>query len=156
MKTLYRFTWWFAYISGALLVQRFIPGADALVPGFLISLQEQDRQQCFWLFILFTLIQEGTGSLLFGTAALWYGGQVLLFHIGSAIFVKDNIIFIVMYSGCLGFYHFLLTWFMCAVQAVHVDFEALLRESVIQTLIIPLIWAIAHIVKPGNASDGAQ
>ncbi|MDR3175820.1 MAG: hypothetical protein LBU06_04735 [Desulfovibrio sp.] len=156
MKTLYRFVWWIAYISGALLVQRFIPGVDALVPGFLLALQEQNRQQCFWLFILFTLIQEGTGNLLFGAAALWYGGQVLLFRMGSIIFVKDNIIFIAMYSGCLGLYHFLLTWLMCAVQAVHVDFEALLRESVIQTLIIPLIWALAHIAKPGHAPGGAQ
>ncbi|MDR1490258.1 MAG: hypothetical protein LBS65_07225 [Desulfovibrio sp.] len=156
MKTLYSFAWWCAYISGALFVQRFIPGVDALAPGFLISLQEENRRQCFWLFILFTLIQEGTGSLLFGAAALWYGVQMLLFRIGSVIFVKDNIIFIALYSGCLGVYHFLLTWLMCAVQGVHMNFETLLGESVIQTLIIPLIWAVAHIVKPGNAAGGAQ
>ncbi|MDR0826725.1 MAG: hypothetical protein LBN33_02450 [Desulfovibrio sp.] len=156
MKTFYRIIWWTAFIVGAILIQQFIPGIDALAPGFLLSLQEQRKKQTLWLFFIFVLIQDGSGSLLFGAAVLWYGGQVLFFRLSSLFFVEDNIVFIFILSACLGLYHGLLTWFMAAIQTIHLDFVLLLRESIIQAIIIPIIWGLAYFTRPRSTLGGAQ
>lgn len=155
MKTLQRILWWATFIAGALIVQQFIPGVDALMPGFLLSLQEKRFRQTCVLFVLFVLIQEGAGSLSFGSSLLWYGGQVWLFHFCQRFFVDDNILFVLMLSIGLGLYHGLLTWFMCAVQKIPLEFDMLLQGSLIQILLIPLIWGLAYFARPGKKTQGA-
>jgi hypothetical protein len=155
MKKLYRVFWWILYTAGALLVQQAVPGVDALMPGFLLALQEKKPRQLLLLFLVFTLIQEGSGSLGFGTAILRYGGAALLFRMSHDFFVEDNIVFISLLSVCLGLYHGLLVRLMCAVQNVPADFELLMRESLIQTLTIPLIWGLAYFVRPETVPPAA-
>ncbi|MDL2291077.1 hypothetical protein LJC09_03140 [Desulfovibrio sp. OttesenSCG-928-F20] len=148
MKNTARILWWATYIAGALIVQQSIPGTDALTPGFLLSMQERRPRQTFWLFILFVLIQEGTGSLNFGSALLWYGGQVAFFHASLRFFVADSLLFVLMLSGALGLYHGFLAWFMGAVQKVPIEFFSLVQESLFQAAIIPLIWGLAFFSRP--------
>lgn len=148
MKIAGRVLWWAIYIMGALIVQQSIPGVDALAPGFLLSLQERRVQQSCWLFLLFTLIQEGAGSLGFGSALLWYGGQVAFFFLFLRFFVADNILFVLFTSVALGAYHGLIALFMSAVQNVPVDYFVLLRECLLQTVIIPIIWGLAFLSRP--------
>ncbi|MDR2124748.1 MAG: hypothetical protein LBP38_07200 [Desulfovibrio sp.] len=152
MKKLYRLFWWFLYTTGAVVVQQLIPGVDALMPGFLLALQENRPRQLMLLFVVFTLVQEGAGSLGFGTAMLSYAGAALLFRMSHGFFVEDNIVFISMLSACLGLYHCLLIRLMCAIQTIPVDYELLVKESLIQTLAIPLIWVPAHLARPKNAA----
>jgi len=151
MNTASRIFWWATYIAGALIVQRAIPGVDALAPGFLLSLQEKKNRQTFWLFCIFVLIQEGSGSMLFGSAVLWYGGQIVLFRLSQSFFVAESIVFIFMLSAALGVYHFLLIWLMCAVQNLPLEFSLLARESLTQAAIIPLIWGLAYFIRPTAA-----
>ena len=151
MKTSVRILWWAAYIAGALIVQQHIPGVDALVPGFLLALQERKTWQTVWLFCIFVLIQEGAGSLAFGSAVLWYGGQVWLFRVSQHFFIAESIPFVFMLSAILGAYHFLLTWLMCSVQNLPLDFALLVLESIIQAAIIPLIWGLAYCIRPKAA-----
>lgn len=148
MKTVIRFAWWATYIMGALILQRQIPGVDALAPGFLLSLQERKNWQSFWIFLLFVLIQEGVGSSGFGAGILWYGGQIVLFRLSQRLFVFENILFVFLLSAALGVYHAVLTLFMCAVQKVSVDPAMLARESVLQALLIPAIWGLACLSRP--------
>ena len=155
MRFLYRLLWWGTYITGALVVQQSIPGVDALVPGFLLSLQERNTKQSAWLFLLFVLIQEGSGNLTFGSSLLWYGGQVLFFRISQRFFVAENLLFVLMLSAILGAYHGALEWFMCAVQKVPVDYAVLTQESVIQAVIIPVIWGLGYFTRPRAAVSGA-
>ena len=155
MKRLLRPLWWATYIAGALIIQQTITGVDALVPGFLLSLQERKPWQSFWLFVLFLLIQEGAGSLIFGGAVLWYGGQVALFRLSQRFFVADNLLFVFMLSVSLGVYHGALEWFMCAVQQIPMDYAVLVSESLIQALIIPVIWGLAYFTRPKTALNGA-
>jgi hypothetical protein len=150
VNKLYRVFWWFLYTAGALVVQQTVPGVDALMPGFLLALQENKPRQLLVLFVVFTFVQEGAGSLGFGTAMLSYAGAALLFRMSHGFFVEDNVVFISMLSVCLGLYHGLLIRLMCAIQTIPVDFELLLRESLIQTLAIPLIWAPAYWARPRN------
>lgn len=148
MKSAARVLWWATYIAGALIVQQSIPGVDALTPGFLLSLQERRPRQTFWLFVLFVLIQEGMGSLNFGGALLWYGGQVALFHASLRFFVADSLLFVLMLSGSLGLYHCLVVWFMGAVQGAPLDLATVAQESLLQAAIIPIIWGVAFFSRP--------
>lgn len=148
MRTYLRILWWALYIAGALIVQQNIPGVDALVPGFLLSLQERRHWQTFWLFILFVLIQEGAGSLSFGSSLLWYSGQIVLYRLSQRLFVADNILFVLMIAVSLGAYHGALVWFMSAVQKVPVEYAVILQESILQAVIIPVIWGLAYFTRP--------
>lgn len=154
MKTVTRFAWWATYIMGALILQRQIPGVDALAPGFLLSLQERKNWQSFWLFLLFVLIQEGVGSPGFGAGILWYGGQIVLFRLSQRLFVSENILFVLLLSTVLGAYHAVLTLFMCAVQKVAVNPAILARESVLQAMILPAIWGLAYLSRPKALLQG--
>lgn len=151
MKYILRLLWWGAYIIGALIVQQSIPGVDALMPGFLLALQEKNFRQSAWLFLLFVLIQEGSGNITFGGAILWYMGQVFFFRRCQRLLSSDNILFVFMLALILGAYHGALRWFMCAVQNVPVDYTNLVRESMIQVIIIPVIWGLAHFIRPKSA-----
>lgn len=155
MKKTVRILWWATYIAGALIVQQAIPGVDAFVPGFLLSLQEKKPWQSFWLFVVFSLIQEGAGSLSFGSAILWYGGQVAFFHVSQRFFVADNLLFVFLLSAALGAYHCLLVWFMCAVQKAPMDWSQLIQEGLLQACIIPIIWGLAYSTRPKVAISGA-
>ena len=148
MKKLLRLLWWAAYIAVALILQQQIPGVDALAPGFLISLQDGKKGQSFWLFLLFVFIQEGAGSLGFGSALLWYGGQVALFRLAERLFLADNIVFVLMLSASLGAYRCLITWFICIVQKVPVEYMLLVQESLLQALLIPILWGVACLFRP--------
>lgn len=154
MKGASRILWWATFIVGALIVQQSIPGVDALTPGFLLSLQERRPRQTFWLFLLFVFIQEGAGSLNFGGALLWYGGQVALFHASLRFFVADSMLFVLMISAGLGLYHGALAWFMGAVQKVPMDYLFLVQESLIQAAIIPVIWGLAFFSRPRSQTRG--
>jgi hypothetical protein len=155
MKTIRRIFWWAAYITGALIVQQSIPGVDALMPGFLLSLQEKRPQQSAVLCALFLLIQEGAGSLQFGSGLLWYGGQIVLFHLSRRFFVDDNILFIFLLSLALGMYHGLLTLFMCSVQKMPVEYLTLSQESLLQAAVIPFLWGLAYFFRPKSSVQGA-
>jgi hypothetical protein len=155
MKKFKRILWWATYITGSLIVQQTIPGVDALMPGFLLSLQENRFQQSAVLCALFILIQEGSGSLNFGSGLLWYGGQVALFRLSRRFFVDDNILFVFMLSIGLGLYHGLLTWLMCAVQQIPVELLTLAQESLLQSLVIPPIWGLAYLSRPRASDPGA-
>lgn len=154
MKTPVLILWWAIYIVGALIVQQNLPGVDALVPGFLLSLQERKNWQSFWLFCAFVLIQEGAGSLTFGSAVLWYGGQICLFRLSQRFFMAENVIFVLILSAGLGAYHFFLTWLMCAVANLPLEYSLLIRESVIQAAVIPAIWELAYFTRPRAAFSG--
>ena len=152
MKSIFRLLWWGMYIAGALIVQQQLPGIDALAPGFLLALQEKKPAQTVWLFVLFVLIQEGAGSLTFGSALLWYGGQIFLFRLSARLFVADNILFVLMLSASLGAFRGVLIWFMCIVQKVPLEYVTILQESIEQALIIPAIWGVAYLSRPKAVS----
>lgn len=146
--------WWAGYVIAAVIIQGQLPGFDALAPGFLIALQERKKMQVFWLFVLFCLIQEGTGSLRFGASLLWYGGHIVFFLINSRFFVADNILSVTLLSAILAVYRGLVFWFMSVIQDYGVDYAALLEECVLQALLVPLLWLLADLLRPGMAKNG--
>lgn len=156
MKSLFVICWWGVYIIGAVILQRFLPAVDALAPGFLFALQEKRPWQTFWLFVIFVLIQDGSGSLIFGSAVLWYGGQIALFRMLRSLVVSETVIFVLVLSLCLGVYHGLLTLLMCSVQNIPPHYSMIMRESLVQALVIPLLWGLIRALRPRFAPDGAR
>lgn len=135
--------YWAVYIVAGIIIQQQVPGTDALVPGFLIALQSGRKKILFWLFILFVLIQEGGGSLHFGSSLLWYGGQIAIYYIAS-YFVSTNSFFAtLMLAGLFSAYGALVKIFICAIQDIPVNYQYLLETSLIQAAIIPIIWLLA-------------
>lgn len=140
--------WWGGYLVIGILLQRFFPGCDALTPGFLLALQERRPWQTFWLFLIFVLLQEGTGSLNFGMGVLWFGGLVILFYISSRHFMAENIFFIAFLSLTMSLYQGFLLWFMAALQDISLDYINIVQKSVFQVLLIPIVWGLAWLVRP--------
>ena len=142
------FSWWVAYTVIAICVQSFIPNWDALAPGFIIALQERNPWQTFWLFLVFTLIQEGAGGLGFGMAMLWYGGIIGIFHSSARFFVANNLLYMTLLSAGTALYRGFLLWFMCALQDIHLDYSAFTKASLVQFVLIPFVWGLAYLLRP--------
>ncbi len=149
-----RILWWLCYIALALILQQQMPGLDFLAPGFLLALQMKSKKEIFWLFLIFTLIQEGTGSLTFGTGMLWYGGQILFFYLSAHLFVADNILFVTILSLSIGAYRICLLLLMGAIQNIQMEYSMLLNEALFQAFLTPVVWGIAYLFRPQAMRHG--
>ncbi len=144
----WRVLWWSFYTIFGVIMQQHFAGLDFLAPGFLLALYLRKRTEIIWLFIVFVLIQEGTGNITFGAALLWYGGQVLIVNLSSNLFVLNSGIFICLTAAILGVYRVLLLLLMSAIQDIFIDYHRLVIEAAFQALVIPPVWAITYSLLP--------
>ncbi len=140
--------WWLCYIVCGVCLQLMLPGMDALAPGLLLALQEGRHKLFIQLAAVFLLIQEGAGSLHFGAGLLWYAGLAVLFKFSARLFVADNLLFVAGLSAGLGAWRAAVQLFVCAVQDIPVDHTRLLQESLLQALLIPIVWGVALYLRP--------
>lgn len=141
------FVWWACFIVAGVWLQRVLPGIDVLVAGLLVALQERHRHQTFWLLLVLLLVQEGAGTLAFGSTALWYGVLVVCFNVGRWLFETENLAFVVLLSLGLGACHFLFTLVMASLQQLAIPQDRLLMESVWQVCVLPSVWWLAHFMR---------
>lgn len=139
--------WWAVYILVGVLLQVQFPGVDALIPGLILSCHEGRPRQTTWLFLMCILIQEGTGSLHFGSALLWYGGMLLLFALGRGFFVTGSLFFTVLLAVALGGYHALLLYAFSSLQGLVLSTQALVEQAAAQALLIPPLYAVAILIR---------
>ncbi len=139
--------WWFGYLIVGLWLQLKLPGLDALLPGFLVALQEKRWQQTTWFLLVCLLIQEGTGTLSFGSSVLWYGGVILLFHIGVWFFVTNSLFFIVLLSGGIGVLYAVLQYALGSLQNMTLPLERIIEQAFAQAMLIPPLWGIAYLTR---------
>ncbi len=135
--------WWAIFLSLGLLVQNWLPGTDILLIGLIIALQERKKAQTFWLFICVILLQEGTGTLAFGSSLLSYTMVILIFYLGRALLEQENILFVLLVSASAGAGHYVFTQAMAAFQGLTLPHSRLLMESLIQMLLLPPLWFFA-------------
>lgn len=143
----FNIVWWLFFTICGLFIQGFVPGIDALAPGLVISLQEGRWQQTLWLCLAFVLVQEGTGSLSFGAAPLWYLGVMLLFLLGCRLFMASNFLFVVLLSLALGCLHFLVVLLVSRIESYVYSPEMLIEGSVIQAIAFPVIWVTFSFIR---------
>lgn len=132
--------WWFCFFLIGIWVQRMLPGIDILAGGVIVLLVQKQYQPLFWLLPVLIVLQEGAGSRFFGSAVLWYGVLVGFFLLGRWLFSAKNLLFVFLFSAELGAAHFGITWLMSDLQGQYIDIARLLDESVLQALVMPLVW----------------
>lgn len=137
---------WGVFTLGGIWLQGFMPGVDFLAPGLILSLQEEKTRTTVFLGLLWLLIQEGTGSLAFGTVVLWYGVLAALFFFGHWLFEARNFVFMAILGACLGVLHFGLMNVMTQLQDWLVSPGRVFMESVIQAVVFPVEWGILYII----------
>ena len=94
--------WWVAFFVFGLALQQALPGTDVLVAGLFLALQERRPFQLAVVLLALILVQEGVGTLDFGTSVLWYLLVITLFFIGRWMFETENWLFVLLLSGCIG------------------------------------------------------
>lgn len=139
--------WWAVYIVAGLCLQLHFPGVDALVPGLMLSCQENRPQQTFWLCGVAMLIQEGAGSLAFGLSILWYGSLLFYFMVGRIFFVTGSLFFVVLIAMALGATHSAILYITSSLQGYSVDSYRLVRQAAAQALLIPPLYAVAYLFR---------
>lgn len=139
--------WWMAFFVLGLALQQSLPGTDVLVAGLFIALQERRLMQIGLVLLVLILIQEGVGTLDFGTSLLWYLIVITLFFVGRWMFETENWLFVLLISGCLGAAHYGVLWVMMRLQYIPVDTTRLLDESILQALLTPFIWQFCMVAR---------
>jgi len=140
-------SWWVVYFCTALALQLHFPGVDAIVPGIMLSCQEGRPKQTAWLCLVTLLIQEGTGSLAFGSAILWYGTLLFLFYAGRLFFVTGSLFFVVLLALALGISHSVILYMTSSLQGFTVNPHLLAQQTAAQALLIPPLYAVASLVR---------
>ena len=82
--------WWAAFFVLGLALQQALPGTDVLVAGLFLALQERRPFQLAVVLFALILVQEGVGTLDFGTSVLWYLLVITLFFAGRWMFETET------------------------------------------------------------------
>jgi hypothetical protein len=137
------FIWWILYIVLAVWLQKFVPGLDALVPGFIICMQERNRQQTLLFLLVCIIFQQGCGTLPFGATIIWYGLVFGFFYMGGWFFMAENQLFILILSITLAIGRFFTFFGMGALQSLPLDTQAIFGQCIAQAVFTPIIWALS-------------
>ncbi len=138
-------TFWVFFTVLGVWLQNLVPGVDFLAPGLILAMQEEKWTTPVWLGFAWLFIQEGTGSLPFGTGILWYGVLAALYFFGHWLFEARNFLFMFILGACLGSMHFFLVSVMLLLQDMSIPLERLTLESVLQLLVFPVEWGLVYL-----------
>ncbi|MEA4855906.1 MAG: hypothetical protein AAGU21_21305 [Solidesulfovibrio sp.] len=141
-----RVVFWTFFTLAGLWLESLFPGVDFLAPGLILAMQEEKWTVPVWLGLIWLFLQEGTGSLAFGSGILWYGTLAGLYFLGHWLFEARNFLFVFILGVSLGAMHFLLIAVMLLLQDRSVPLERLLTESAWQALIFPVEWGLVYLI----------
>jgi hypothetical protein len=137
--------WWGIYTMVCIWLQSFFPGVDFFLPGLLVCLQEGKLWWAVWLGLICLIIQEGTGSLAFGTSLMWYAGLFVAFYAGKSLLESKNLLFILGFALVAGFWHWVTIFLMASLQNMQVMQEMLLKDSLFMVVGLPPMWGIVFL-----------
>lgn len=133
---------WTFFTVAAIWGQSVVPGTDFLAAGLVVSMQEQSRGRSLWLALVWILLQEGMGSLAFGSVPLLYGVLALGFTVGRWLFEPRNFLFICLIGVFLGVAQAWLGLTMATLQGVVADRNAVVTAAAVQVTLLPVEWAL--------------
>lgn len=145
--------WWFCFVFVGLIIQALAPGIDVLVIGFIVLLQDRDLVQLLWIAPCLLFLQEGMGSLDFGTTLLWYATIATLYFIGCFLFESSTFFFMILLGLGVGLSNIAFTLLMATLQYHEVDTTLLIYESVAQGLLLPFCWKLISISRSWISYD---
>lgn len=141
-----RIVFWVVFTLCGLWLESQVPGVDFLAPGLILAMQEEKWTVPVWLGLVWLFLQEGTGSLAFGSSILWYGALAGLYFFGHWLFEARNFLFVFILGVSLGAMHVVLIGIMVLLQDQTVPLDRLLTESVLQALIFPVEWGLVYLI----------
>ena len=147
MRLARNIAWWCVFFLLGVYAQSILSGIDFLLIGVIIALQERRPAQLAWVILVAILLQEGVGTLPFGSALLFYTFAIIVFYGGRALFEAENFFFIFLVSALLGLLHFIFTYAIADLHDLTINVNRLGVESVIQALIIPPLWRLAYFFR---------
>jgi hypothetical protein len=139
--------WWAGFLFPAVALQRFFPGVDFLLAGFLLTLQERRYKDMIWVLPLLVLLQEGMGTREFGVVLLWYVVVAAIFLLGRWLFDVETFLYAFLFSSCLAACYFAVAFLMSPLYAIPMDVQRLLDESVYLALLLPVFWKLAQFTR---------
>lgn len=142
LRSVLNILWWLSYVVIGIWLQYLVPGVDFLVPGLIVCLQENRKLQSGVFLAALLLIQEGQGSLAFGSGLLWYGFVVVVHRFVQGLFEEKNLLFILLLSLALGVWRYILVRFMPLLQEMETAGGGLFVESVLQAALTAPMWAV--------------
>ncbi|SKA89553.1 hypothetical protein SAMN02745704_02153 [Paucidesulfovibrio gracilis DSM 16080] len=146
--------WWLLYCLVAVWLQYFFPGLDFIVPGVVVSLQEENWwRSSAWLVGFAVLLQDGMGGLGFGYGLAWYGLILLVFELGRRFFDPRSGALVGVLAVFLGLLHFSLTYSLTQLEGMGFTWEHALWESVAQAALFPPLWYIIHKIFPERLKE---
>ena len=92
------FIWWASYFVISVWAQELSGGLDFLAPGLLICLQSGQWWTAAWMTLLWVLVQEGIGNLVFGVVILFYAGLFAFYLLSRWLLEPENPLFILLFS----------------------------------------------------------
>lgn len=149
-----RILFWLIYSICALWGQFFVPSADFFLPALLLALQDDDSVQLFWVASIAILLQEGMGSLAFGSVVLLYGTLIFFFHIFQWYVKIRTYLFVLLFAFCATLLHNVVLVLFCFLQDF--DYRHLLsvQQSFLYFVTIPLVWQFCIFIKQKVSAHG--
>jgi hypothetical protein len=138
--------WWTLYTLCGIWIQDAISGVDCFGPGLLLCLQTERSKSLVWLAPIWVLLQEGTGSLPFGSALLYYAGLIYFFLLIRPYINITSPMYILSVALFAGLWHFGVVHLVSALQDIHILSRQILTQSVRITAVFPVIWALASLI----------
>lgn len=137
--------WWLACTVAGIWLQKFFPGIDFLAPALIVCLQLDKLRTALVLGLVWTLIQEGTGSLAFGGSILWYAGLCLVFFQTRVYLATESPFFILILSLFAGLWHFVVIFLLSSLQDLRADTQLLMLQWLQTAILFPVIWAVVFM-----------
>lgn len=138
--------WWIFYTLFAVWLQSFIPGADCFGPAVVLCLQTRRYGSLACLLPLWILIQEGAGSLPFGSMLLYYMGLIYFVILVRAYISITSPLYILSLSLAAGLWHWSIIQALSSLQEIHVAMQPLLFQSLRLAALFPVIWALISLI----------
>ena len=140
------FLWWALYTVCAVWIQDVIPGADCFGPALVLCLQAGRYKNVIWLAPIWILLQEGAGSLPFGSALLYYAGLVYFFFLIRAYINTSSHMYILSLSVFAGLWHLGVIHLITSLQDIQIVSQQILLQSARIAAVFPVLWAIASLI----------
>jgi len=140
------FLFWLCFVLAGIWAQQFAPGVDFLAPALIVCLQQRRMPTAIWLAGVFIILQEGVGSLAFGTLLLWYAGLLAVYLVGRWLFESRNLLFIFIIGAFLGVWRFFLVGMMANLEDLAPNRTHLATECVAQVVLFTLEWGVLFLL----------
>ncbi|MCF8106289.1 MAG: hypothetical protein K9K64_12470 [Desulfohalobiaceae bacterium] len=135
---------WLLFTALGVWAHSFIPGLDCFAPALIVCLHLRRYRTAFWLGSAWLLINEGAGTLAFGTSIVWYCGLILFFFLIQLFLSARHIYFALTMALFAGGWQFFVFSSMVRLQEFEVARGTLLSGSLSTMLFFPVGWFLVQ------------